>query len=282
MKMKKLLKFVLLFSILSSLLVAGTSIKAQEANNVSMAFNTVFRYSLSSNDFSNEAVDGHQIWGTSLDNSPDGTQEVVASPNVYLALNNDVSYAAMIPEPDMINPPDYSWNLSDIDENSSEEVIVIRSGPVSFTPGFNISREVIPPNFTVDGDQIVKIHLERVGPVDEFHINVDLPPQPPPLTSVFDTTYLLPVNSPENIIYYSNSNRALNIIIPDPENDMDGKWDYEFKINVNVEEGAADYMPSVLVENKTFLSHQLSGGSSISYAFPGLGEWTWESTDDYS
>jgi len=267
----------------ASLLVGGTGIEAQEVNNeVEVTFHTVCSYSLSGDNFSQEAVDGYQKWETYLYNSIDNTHQEVTGANV--SLNSDVSFAYMEPGPDEVNPPDYSWNFSDniSEDNEIDEttITVSRDGTVDFNPGFNISRAVDQPTFTGDGEQILNVHLKRVGSVEQFHINIDLPWQPPSLTSVFDTDYLPEV---ENHIEYTSDNRGLNITIPDAGSDPLGVWDYEVKINVDIEEGQeTEYMPNVLVENKTFSPHPTPVGSSISYDFPGLGTWTWSSTGDYA
>ena len=272
--MKKLLRFVLLFSIFSSLLVGGTSIEAQE-DDIEVMFQTSFVYNSLSDNFSNGEEEGYHEWETYLENLTTNTIDF----DVSLSSDNVSSYS-MSPEP-VEDPTGYfSWNFPGIigSNHTDNTTITISREGVNFTPGFSIGRTIDQPTFTGVGHQILNVHLEQDGEVEQFHINIDLPWQPSLLESVvFDTTYLLPDESEENIIEYAEDNQHLNIIIPNPESDPDGVWDYEVKIDLEVLPGKkVEYMPHVVVENKTFFDPTASTGSLLSYDFPYLGEWTWE------
>jgi len=149
--------------------------------------------------------------------------------------------------------------------------------PVTFTPGFNASREADQTVFLYSDDpqfQIVTIKVTPQQAMDKFHVGLDTEDDNKVTAHIESYT----INGQT---YPATDEHDLVIMERNPT--VGELYTYDVFIEVTPKVPAVEYMPHVRVGSGWPLTPQTAvSGNSLTYNIPELGTWTWKAQGSYN
>jgi len=263
-----------------------TDISESGNNDIDVCFEARWAYESSENNLINEEVTGNKYWSAMMSNTPDETRAVVKG--LTLTLDTELQFE-QFDERNLTRtgPPTYEWTFGDVPpvagfhpETPRVQVGFHKPGPfpVTFIPGFDVSRTADKTKFSKPDIQTLTIELTPQEGTGVYTIWVDAGED-----DAVKAAIVSPSTDEEQGILLDPDGRWLDISLEGLEIGM--TYTYAITIEVTPKVPNAEYMPSVNIHH---VEHVISGtntGSSISHLFDkpegDIGTWTWMADGSY-
>jgi hypothetical protein len=234
-------------------------------------FQTNYGYSVPGDSFQNKAITVNKDWGTTV--VPDS----VSLGNVHLAL-------AAGSKPDYLNPgadktsvpPNYTWTFGTV---SPGEWRYVNGGfndnPVSYTPGFSVTRSISPEVLVEDGIQNLTLSVQTEQALPNLFIDIDI--------ATADDSYaqviFVPLTEIDDSISFANDGKSMHISLSDLPSGQICIYNIGLYLDLKDAVSRLAYAPRISISSyEPTASGTVVGSNAISRTEPGLGSWTW-STD---
>jgi len=297
----------ILLTMILIMMTFGIIVHAQEESdpgeNELLKFETHnwHRYTPPGDTFTNGMVDGSMFWFVNASNQKFEPWEAVAG--LEATLNSTLEftwYPILISDPEisilsyMAAPPLYHWEFSDVGAGADVTLLVhpVDPGdsPVTYEPGFNITRWVDKTVFSPSGETQTQKLIIVITPREDYV---------PGLTNniliqvAADENFLIPTgtdyDSVEAAFIPPADGSAMVIddghllMIPLAEWQTGKPLTFEVEVIVTPLAEGIEYVPTVwafeVVESHEF--HPVVEDNSIEFDQPVLGTWTWQTYEDH-
>ncbi len=280
--------------LLLTVMVAGlfnpaAGVQAETLNRLDVYFGTVAQGTFSGDNFTDQELQGGQSWLTYLMNTRDGSGAKAS--NVMLSLATSRQINSRIPLPGLqqrgstmvtIGPPVYRWEVGDVPEyNPSEAVyqfgeqVGLNTGPVAYTPGFDIVRVIDRTVFESPGLQTIRVTVTPRQKYNSLRLAI--------YTRASSRTVTVKVVSPA-----SDASKRIYVT---PEGDtlfmeqgpIPVNTSYTFEAILRVTPGVpkVEFIPETDMQAVTVTPLGIVTAGTVSRVVPALGTWTWTAEGNY-
>jgi len=231
------------------------------------------------NSFADHEVRGGGTWGTGVTNTDDASNSAVC--NLTIALDSELVFEGVHPQPTTMGPPTYEWLFGDIPEAVSEfdqaNPHVSKADATPFYPGLDASRTWDNPQFSAPRTQTLTI---TVTPRRAWEsIVVCTQGLDNELVSTVIASVVYDDTDPDQHIALALDGQNLHMYIQSP---VVGKlYSYEVTIEVTPKVGRLEFMPYVYIQGSDEIDWGEPEGDSFSRTIPGVGEWTYSAEGNY-
>ena len=263
-----------------------TGISQSENNDIEVCFEARWEYESLENNFTNEEVTGNKYWFAMMSNTPDETGEVVKG--LALTLETELQFARFDEKNlTQAGPPTYEWAFGDVPpvagfhpETPRVQVGFNKPGPfpVTFTPGFDVSRTADKTEFSKPDIQTLNIELTPREGTGVYTIWVGAGEDDSVKAAIVS-----PSTDEEQDILLDPDGRWLDISLEGLEVGM--IYTYAVTVDVTPKVPNADFMPSVTIHHVEHVTSGTDTGSSTSHLVDEpegeIGTWTWKADGSY-